>query len=61
MRIHHVYTDVQGESPFADIDVEYVETVGGGRLSKHFRVTRLMFREPRPAIASSLGLFLSVP
>jgi quercetin dioxygenase-like cupin family protein len=49
MKIHHIYTDTQGESHFADIDVEYVETLGGGRLSKRFPVTSLIFRETPPA------------
>jgi hypothetical protein len=51
MKIHHVYTDAQGESHFADIEVEYVETIGGGRLSKRFPVTSLMFRETPPGHA----------
>ena len=49
MRIHHLYTDAQGESHFEDMHVEYVETLGGGRLSKRFPVTSLMFRETPPA------------
>ena len=49
LKIHHIYTDAQGESHFEDIDVEYVETIGGGRLSKRFPVTSLMFRETPPA------------
>jgi len=49
IRMHHIYTDAQGESHFADIEVEYVETIGGGRLSKRFPVTSLMFRETQPA------------
>jgi hypothetical protein len=49
MRIHHLYTDAQGESHFEDMHVEYVETIGGGRVSKRFPVTSLMFRETPPA------------
>lgn len=48
MKIHHLYTDAQGESHFKDMDVEYVETTNAGRLSKRLPATGIIFREVPP-------------
>ncbi|HZT50738.1 MAG TPA: hypothetical protein VFA22_02330 [Stellaceae bacterium] len=45
MRIHNLYVDAQGESHFRDIEVEYVETRRGSRLSKRLPATGIIFRE----------------
>jgi hypothetical protein len=48
MKIHHLYTDAQGESHFKDVEIEYVESTAAGRLSKRLPVTGLIFREVLP-------------
>lgn len=48
MKIHRLYTDVQGETHFADMEVEYVETTRAGRLSPHLPATGIIFREVPP-------------
>ena len=45
MRIHNLYTDENGESHFRDIEVEWVETRRGSKLSKRFPATGVIFRE----------------
>jgi hypothetical protein len=48
MKIHRLYTDAQGESHFEDVDIEFVETSPGGRLSKRLPVSGIIFREVPP-------------
>jgi hypothetical protein len=48
MRIHNLYVDDTGESHFRDIEVEYVETGRGGRLSRRLPATGIIFREVPP-------------
>jgi len=48
MKIHHLYTDAQGESHFKDMEVEYVESSPSGRLSTRLPVTGMIFREVPP-------------
>jgi hypothetical protein len=48
MKIHHLYTDAQGQSHFKDMEIEYVESSPGGRLSKRLPVTGMIFREVPP-------------
>ena len=45
MRIHHLYTDKDGESHFADIEVEWVEVKGASRYSERLAATGIIFRE----------------
>ncbi len=45
MRIHNLYVDIQGETHFRDIDVEWVETRNFSKLSKRFPATGIIFRE----------------
>jgi hypothetical protein len=45
MRIHNLYVDANGETHFRDIEVEWVEERPGGRLSKRFPATGIIFRE----------------
>jgi hypothetical protein len=45
MKIHNLYTDENGESHFRDIEIEWVETRRGSRLSKRFPATGVIFRE----------------
>jgi hypothetical protein len=48
MKIHHLYTDAQGESHFKDMEIDYVEEGPAGRLSKRIPATGLIFREVLP-------------
>jgi hypothetical protein len=48
MKIHHLYTDENGESQFEDIDIKYVETTSSGRFSERFPETGIIFREVQP-------------
>ena len=48
MRIHNLYTDAQGQSHFRDIEVEWVETTPGGKLSKRLPATGIIFRQVPP-------------
>ena len=45
MRIHNLYVDAIGETHFRDIEVEWVEERPGGKLSKRFPATGIIFRE----------------
>ena len=45
MRIHNLYVDANGETHFRDIEVEWVEERPGGKLSKRFAATGIIFRE----------------
>jgi hypothetical protein len=45
MKIHNLYTDENGESHFRDIEIEWVETRRGSRLSKRFPAIGVIFRE----------------
>ena len=49
MKIHHLYTDENGESHFEDIEIEYGEMTPSGRLSERFPATGLIFREVQPS------------
>ena len=48
MRIHNLYVDDKGESHFRDIEVEWVETTPGGKLSKRLPATGIIFRQVPP-------------
>ena len=48
MRIHNLYTDANGQSHFRDIEVEWVEESGSGKLSKRLPATGIIFREVQP-------------
>ena len=45
MKIHNLYTDAAGESHFRDIEVEWIETRRGSKLSKKLPATGVIFRE----------------
>jgi hypothetical protein len=45
MRIHNLYVDQNGETHFRDIAVEWVEERPGGKLSRRFPATGIIFRE----------------
>ena len=45
MRIHHLYADESGTSHFGDIEVEWVQELPGGKLSKRLAATGVIFRE----------------
>jgi hypothetical protein len=49
MRIHNLYVDDKGESHFRDIEVKYVESGRGGRLSERLPATGIIFREVPPS------------
>jgi hypothetical protein len=48
MKIHRLYTDAAGESHFADMEIEYVESTSSGRLSKRLPAAGIIFREVPP-------------
>ena len=48
MRIHNLYEDVDGQSHFRDIEVEWVEEGRGGKLSERFPATGIIFRQGPP-------------
>jgi len=48
MKIHRLYTDAQGESHFADLEIPYVETTRSGSVSQRFPATGLIFRQVPP-------------
>ena len=48
MKIHRLYTDANGDSHFTDMEIDYVETTPGGRLSNRLPATGLIFREVPP-------------
>jgi hypothetical protein len=49
MRIHHLFTDPDGESHFEDLAIEYVEQTPGGRTSARLPATGIIFRETPPS------------
>ena len=73
MRIHNLYTDENGESHFRDIEVEWVETRRGSKLSKRFPATGVIFRQteaehnvdwhpaPRGPLTENLSVVTSSP
>ena len=48
MRIHNLYEDEHGESHWRDIEVEWVTSSPGGKLSAPIPVSALIFRETQP-------------
>ncbi|MEM7255349.1 MAG: hypothetical protein AAF493_28450 [Pseudomonadota bacterium] len=45
MKIHHLFTDEQGESHFRDMEVEWTEQTRGGLLSERLPATGIIFRQ----------------
>ena len=45
MRIHTLYVDANGETHVRDLEVQWVEERPGGKLSKRFPATGIIFRE----------------
>jgi quercetin dioxygenase-like cupin family protein len=45
MRIHNLYADESGASHFRDIEVEWVHSHPGGKLSKRLAATGVIFRQ----------------
>jgi hypothetical protein len=48
MKVNNLYEDEQGISHWRDIEIEWVEETPGGRLSKRFPATGIIFREVPP-------------
>lgn len=48
MKIHHLYTDAQGESHFDDIEIKFGAATPSGRLSERLSATGIIFREVQP-------------
>ena len=48
MKIHHLSTDENGDSHFADIDIDFGVTIRGSRLSERLPATGLIFRQVAP-------------
>jgi len=47
MRIHNLYVDSAGETHFRDIEIDWVEERPGGKLSRRFPATGIIFRETK--------------
>jgi hypothetical protein len=45
MKIHRLYADKKGESHFEDVEIEFSESGGAGRLSARLPATGIIFRE----------------
>jgi hypothetical protein len=48
MKIHRLYADKNGESHFADVEIELTESTRAGRLSARLPATGIIFREVPP-------------
>jgi hypothetical protein len=48
MKIHRLYVDKQGESHFEDVEIQYVESSGSGKVSARMPATGIIFREVQP-------------
>src|SRR5262245_32025174 len=48
MKINNLYVDATGESHWRDVEVPYVESTPGGRLSAKMPATGVIFREVPP-------------
>ncbi len=53
MRIHNLYVDDQGETHFRDIEVEWETEGPGGKMSRRFAATGIIFRATPGANTSS--------
>lgn len=47
MRIHNIYVDDAGETHWRDIEVEWAEETGSGKLSRRLPATGIIFRQTR--------------
>ena len=45
MKITRLYVDAKGETHFEDLDIPYVESGPGGKTSKRYPATGIIFRE----------------
>ena len=45
MRIHRLYADADGESHFADVELEYADATAAGRMTERQAATGIVFRE----------------
>jgi quercetin dioxygenase-like cupin family protein len=48
MKITRLYVDAAGETHFADVDIPYESENKGGKTSKRFPATGIIFRETSP-------------
>jgi len=48
VKIHHLYTDAEGQSHFEDVEIDYISESPSGRLSARIPVTGLIFRQVQP-------------
>ncbi|HSG05834.1 MAG TPA: hypothetical protein VLB09_05510 [Nitrospiria bacterium] len=48
MKIHHLYSDADGESHFANLEIDLKQNTGIGKLSETIPVTGLIFRHVPP-------------
>ena len=51
MRVHHLFSSDDGESHFADVDIELGAPTIGGRFSATIPATSLVFREVQATYA----------
>lgn len=49
MKITRLYVDAKGETHFADVEMPYEKEDKGGKTSKRFPATGLIFRETSPS------------
>jgi hypothetical protein len=45
MRIHNLYVDLDGETHFRDIEIDWVKEGAGGKLSERLPATGIIFRQ----------------
>ncbi len=48
MRIHNLYADANGETHFRDMEIQWVKETRGGKQSKVFSATGVIFHEVPP-------------
>ena len=45
MRVHRLYADADGESHFADVELDYVSETASGRMTDRLPATSISFRQ----------------
>jgi quercetin dioxygenase-like cupin family protein len=48
MKITRLYVDAKGETHFKDVEIPYQKKNAGGKTSRRFRATGIIFRETSP-------------
>ena len=48
MRVHRLYADADGETHFADVELEYAAPTAAGRMTERQAATGIVFRQVAP-------------